>query len=1677
MLTTSGSTVINLYGSSGVGKTRLATEAFTQWDGTKFKVDLREVDKMEDLHLQVFLALSERAGQVELSYEVNTVIAKMEQVKHECDTDILLFLDNADDFMAGENESSVRFANFLDRLLGSPSDPQRDKGKLKILLTSRSEFSQSIFPNVQNHEVRALEKESSDELLQSQKGLSEIPVGQRDRLVNMCRGKPLLLNGMAAILRQEIADASRLLGTIEEELGVQPQESESTSEANEEKETFDIKEEGIDEVQLSCLRKIFHFLPSNTLKESAVSVSLFCRPFTEETAAKILDVEPSEAAIRLEGMRNSKVISVTEEKELFYDIHPLMRNFLKNIGLNVKAFSQVFQKARDNFSKHFISKLKDVAALLDKDYVKASESFDVEKQNLELALDISLKSDSLLISKEHRESVMICYVFEAMLDENQRRRIFNSWADKTEEDGKEGSVFRSEMRCREALQVLKLEGWGKAMDVLKEVEAILGRVQKESKKTDSYKLTRSSYLFAKGEVYYRAGNFPRALKVLNKSLKIMDVLLRSHTSTSRCLSAIGNCCSKLNKPEEAIKYYQRAFEMRQELSPSGEHFDMPFFQNQIGTVYEGQKNFDEAIEHYKKALDLAKNLKLPGVGVLYTAIYNRNIGNAYAWIEQYDQAYEYAKKGYEIRKDVLGNHPYTARSAFQMAEICLCLSEFGEADEYYKEAWNIEKSLGQGNHSDVRDRIIYSYGKRLKGQRKEAFDEEVFEFYKRSWNEERNCEDFAFTQANKNIIDRINERLESSGADKETRKKYQKEALLFYEGTWNSPDTKKLPYKYREEILDTLLRLCKILGEQESLGKYQVDEFKFFEKKWKKRKEQMSPRDKTDILHTLVNRATFLGLSEKVIKYNRLLQAASKGPSFLSSVFSFGSAASSHDNDDDISDDSDIDTAIAVAGVDDDDDDDDDVGGEEGKKEGGEGNKQEGDEQKDHGGNEDEVALEVEVIDTLEQEHHEQEVNIGENNGGEIGEGVIQAVVEDFPLEHHEVHLEQPEESVKEDPIKTQIYEGTVANEGIYLDLKLGAVHLTFPPDAVSEPTPIMVHRWKCNALSPPLAEHEAVVSNVIGIYANTDAVAFEFNNEVKLVLSHSAPDLKGYELVIKRLVDAETNEWEDVDGSEDFRCLSDIVDDYPSPDDIPDFSFPVVQADITECSTYAVVCRLKLSPAYTITVKGGTFIHPDYPDVMIAVPQKAVANKTKLPLKLKVQEVLQDEFDGVDGCSGPILRILGSPSAEFLNPVTIQLPISHQRDPEYIPDPSVCRVRIFFLSSDEESKKWIEITNDLESPASFDGNFVKFQVRRFSGYTCFVDWCKDDIKSSASGIITYLSSLIWNQPREANFFAYFKPTERLNSQDILFLICCPAHLRKMVKEEHDKEGITSCDVSSRRMIPGQEAFVFVSGGMCPASLEDMDDFCLRFAGDTPNRNQLEVRLISDQEFCRVEFRSTRETTGKNLLSKLSFKLPTLIVDHQNTPVEFFGIPLNDEILLQAEAHIVLAACRSLVAEEVYQEHYTHLSSGNRPRSQVLQNFFTYLAALSMEVQEECFEAIINITDATRLAHVIQRLQEGREAVMSPLQSNRMVISKVSENAETLWKRLARTLHLTSGRIDIISEEESSDYERCCKALETWCEVNGQTATIRKLMIILTQAGLARINHDIMNCLGLLERA
>ena len=90
----------------------------------------------------------------------------------------------------------------------------------------------------------------------------------------------------------------------------------------------------------------------------------------------------------------------------------------------------------------------------------------------------------------------------------------------------------------------------------------------------------------------------------------------------------------------------------------------------------------------------------------------------------------------------------------------------------------------------------------------------------------------------------------------------------------------------------------------------------------------------------------------------------------------------------------------------------------------------------------------------------------------------------------------------------------------------------------------------------------------------------------------------------------------------------------------------------------------------------------------------------------------------------GPVLHVLCPSASSLLEPVTVQLPVSLRDKLVNIPHPSKCRVRIFFLDSGRKTKEWVEISDELESPASYDGKLVKFKVQRFSKYV-YMEGCK----------------------------------------------------------------------------------------------------------------------------------------------------------------------------------------------------------------------------------------------------------------------------------------------------------------------------------------------------------------
>ena len=112
------------------------------------------------------------------------------------------------------------------------------------------------------------------------------------------------------------------------------------------------------------------------------------------------------------------------------------------------------------------------------------------------------------------------------------------------------------------------------------------------------------------------------------------------------------------------------------------------------------------------------------------------------------------------------------------------------------------------------------------------------------------------------------------------------------------------------------------------------------------------------------------------------------------------------------------------------------------------------------------------------------------------------------------------------------------------------------------------------------------------------------------------------------------------------------------------------------------------------------------------------------------------------------------------------------------------------------------------------------------SRYSFLFERREENSRAYGLGILNYLTSFTRTQPRAASFVAYFRP----DTPNILFLICCPAHLKQEVIQDLEKRDVTLADGSSMEdMIPGEDkAFVFLSGGMRPFDEEDLKRIFLK---------------------------------------------------------------------------------------------------------------------------------------------------------------------------------------------------------------------------------------------------------
>ena len=95
------------------------------------------------------------------------------------------------------------------------------------------------------------------------------------------------------------------------------------------------------------------------------------------------------------------------------------------------------------------------------------------------------------------------------------------------------------------------------------------------------------------------------------------------------------------------------------------------------------------------------------------------------------------------------------------------------------------------------------------------------------------------------------------------------------------------------------------------------------------------------------------------------------------------------------------------------------------------------------------------------------------------------------------------------------------------------ADYISYLQNAVGKAVLLICTRMKPTIHSSPLKKDEALVSNVIELFCDDPAASNftgDFEEKVSVALSHSATSLKGYEVVMRELVDSDNNEWKDLE-------------------------------------------------------------------------------------------------------------------------------------------------------------------------------------------------------------------------------------------------------------------------------------------------------------------------------------------------------------------------------------------------------------------------------------------------------------------------------------------------------------------------------------------------------------------
>lgn len=275
----------------------------------------------------------------------------------------------------------------------------------------------------------------------------------------------------------------------------------------------------------------------------------------------------------------------------------------------------------------------------------------------------------------------------------------------------------------------------KALQLLEEANATRGKI--------------SAYNVV-GMAYWAKGEFKNGLEYMQL---LIDECI-SAKDTTELASAYGNAAIlyiDMGDKKLGLQYSKKAIDM---LVSAGDSASAIHYINNIGWIYESEKNYDSAIVYYTSSIDgyIKYHGQVSWLGQTYA-----NLSSVYYNIDKPKQALQYAQDALELCRQFEGNKKATGHAYLSMSKAYLCAKKYRLCKQY------ADSALALAQVNNINTLTAEAYWLKYKGSEELGQYKAAVEYLElnRKWidslvNEETDAK-----------IDAINTRLATEKKDKE----------------------------------------------------------------------------------------------------------------------------------------------------------------------------------------------------------------------------------------------------------------------------------------------------------------------------------------------------------------------------------------------------------------------------------------------------------------------------------------------------------------------------------------------------------------------------------------------------------------------------------------------------------------------------------------------------------------------------------------------------------------------------------------------------------------------------------------------------------------------------------------------------------------------------------------------